>query len=68
MKPGDLVRVRPDLSDKCAGMIGVFVREVDLETYFNPICVLIEGSWRYYGVDELCLLELGNTSTPPADI
>jgi hypothetical protein len=53
MKPGDLVRVRPDLSDKCAGKIGVFVAEVDLETYFNPICVLVEGSRRYYGLDEI---------------
>ena len=53
MKPGDLVRVRPDLIDKCAGKIGVFVAEVDLETYFNPICVLVEGSRRYYGLDQL---------------
>ena len=67
MKPGDIVQVLPDLKDKCAGQIGIFVKEVDLETYFNPICVLIGGSWRYYGVDELRLLELGNTSTEPTD-
>jgi hypothetical protein len=59
MKPGDLVRVSDVVADPgWRNNIGLIVEIIDMESYFNPYAVLIEGKIWYLSEKSLSLISV----------
>lgn len=49
MNVGDVVTIRGTLkTDEFSGELGLVVGFLDLESYFNPVVVLVQGERRFY--------------------
>lgn len=48
MNVGDVVTIRHDRDDEFSGELGLVVGFLDLESYFNPVVVLVQGEQRFY--------------------
>jgi hypothetical protein len=58
MKPGDLVRVSDAIVEPgWTSDIGLIVEIIDMESYFNPYAVLVEGKTWYLSEKSITLID-----------